>query len=113
MVGIGDPSDAVLQGRQAPRDPTVWVETVLRRQEMPEDEVRVVLTSADRTLVRRHLELHLERLEERLIAQRRTVAAAERLLSGRFVGTTTGQRDPRDARMKAGWSTLPFDGDGK
>ena len=40
----------------------------------------VVLTNADRELVRRHLELHLERLEERLVTQRR-VAAIERILA--------------------------------
>jgi hypothetical protein len=93
MVGIGDPPDAVVPERQVTRDPTVWAQMVLRRQEMPEDEVRVVLTSADRTLIRRHLALHLERLEERLIAQRRSVAAVERLLAGRSVRTTAGQRD--------------------
>jgi hypothetical protein len=47
---------------------------------MPPDELRVVLATADRELVRRHLELHLERIEECLITQRRSVAAAERIL---------------------------------
>lgn len=58
-----------------------WAETVLRDQGMPPDELRVVLTTADRELVRRHLELHLERLEERLVTQRRRVAAIERILA--------------------------------
>ena len=58
-----------------------WAEMVLRDQEMPPDELRVVLTTADRDLVRRHLELHLERLEELLITQRRSVAAVERILA--------------------------------
>ena len=57
-----------------------WAEMVLRDQEMPPDELRVVLATADRELVRRHLELHLERFEEWLISQRRSVAAAERIL---------------------------------
>jgi hypothetical protein len=48
---------------------------------MPPDELLVVLTSTDRDLVRRHLELHLERLEERLTTQRREVEAVERILS--------------------------------
>jgi hypothetical protein len=56
-------------------------ETVLRDQGMPPDELRVVLTTLDRDLVRQHLELHLERLEERLVAQRRWVAAIERILA--------------------------------
>jgi hypothetical protein len=34
----------------------------------------------DHELVRRHLELHLERVEEWLITQRRSVVAAERIL---------------------------------
>ena len=58
-----------------------WAETVLRDQGMPPDELRAVLTTADRKLVRRHLELHLERLEERLVTQRRRVAAIERILA--------------------------------
>jgi hypothetical protein len=57
-----------------------WAEMVLRDQEMPPDELRVVLATADVELVRRHLELHLERFEEWLISQRRSVAAAERIL---------------------------------
>jgi hypothetical protein len=48
---------------------------------MPPDELRAILTTADRELVRRHLELHLERLEERLLTQRRRVAAIERILA--------------------------------
>ena len=52
---------------------------------MPADELRVVLTSADPELVRRHLELHLELLDERLAAQKRLVEAIGLILT-----------DPRD-----------------
>lgn len=48
---------------------------------MSRDEIRIVLTTADRELIRRHLELHLERLEEQLSDQRRNVAAVERVLA--------------------------------
>ena len=58
-----------------------WAETVLRDQGMPPDELLIVLTTPDRGLVRRHLELHLERLEERLATQRRRVAAIGRILA--------------------------------
>jgi len=58
-----------------------WAETVLRDQGMPPDELRDVLTTADRELVRRHLQLDLERLEERLVRERREVAAIERILA--------------------------------
>jgi hypothetical protein len=47
---------------------------------MPGDELRVVLTSADPELVRRHLELHQEWLEERLAAQKRLVEAIRLIL---------------------------------
>ena len=71
---IPDPERPVASGSIA------WAEMVLRDQEMPPDELRVILTTADAELVRRHLELHLERFEERLTTQRRSVAAAERIL---------------------------------
>jgi hypothetical protein len=58
-----------------------WAEKVLRDQEMPPDELHLLLTTADRQLVHRHVELHLERLEEWLITQRRSVAAAEGILT--------------------------------
>jgi hypothetical protein len=70
-----DPRRQVVSGSLA------WAEMVLRDQEMPPDEIRVVLTIADRDLVRRHLELHMERLEEWLITQRRSVEAVELLLA--------------------------------
>jgi hypothetical protein len=58
-----------------------WAEKALRHQEMSPEDLRVVLTTADRELVRWHLELHLERLEERLVTQRRSVAEVERILT--------------------------------
>ena len=58
-----------------------WAEMVLRDQEMPPDELRAALTTADPELLRRLFELHLERLKEWLITQRRSVAAAERILT--------------------------------
>jgi hypothetical protein len=54
---------------------------LLRETGMPADEIRTLVTTADPELVRRYLELHRERLEERLVAQRRTLASVERLLS--------------------------------
>jgi Holliday junction resolvasome RuvABC endonuclease subunit len=54
---------------------------VLRDQGMSWDEIRVVSTTADRELIRRHLELHVERLEEWLRDQRRNIAAIERVLA--------------------------------
>lgn len=76
MIGVRlDPDRKVASGSRS------WAETVLRDQGMPLDEVRAVVTSPDRELVRRHLELHLERLEERLVTQRRRMAAIQRILA--------------------------------
>jgi hypothetical protein len=55
---------------------------VLLDQSMPPDDLRMVVTSDDPELIRRHLELHRERLEERLRTQRRRVDAIEQILSG-------------------------------
>ncbi|HET7928073.1 MAG TPA: hypothetical protein VFM40_00815 [Actinomycetota bacterium] len=47
----------------------------LRRNRMPRAEIRVVLGAEDPEIVRRHLELHRERLEEQYAAQRRELDA--------------------------------------
>ena len=77
---LDPPNDILDPEREVASGSIAWAEMVLRDQEMPPDELRVVLATADRELVRRHLELHLERFEEWLITQRRSVAAAERIL---------------------------------
>lgn len=51
---------------------------------MPAEEVDAVLAADDPRVVRRHLELHRERLVEDLSEHRRTLASLERaLLAGR------------------------------
>jgi DNA-binding transcriptional MerR regulator len=62
-----------------PRDRHTAART-LRDQGMPDREIREVLSSGDSVLVRRHLELHGERLQERLQQQRQTLASLEQLL---------------------------------
>lgn len=61
--------------------PLRWAEGVLRDQGMPREELGVVLSSEDAEIVRRHLELHLERLEESFLGQRRLAASALRILT--------------------------------
>jgi hypothetical protein len=51
---------------------------MLRRQGMPAKEIREILITNDGELIRRHLELHRERLDERLADERRAVADLER-----------------------------------
>jgi hypothetical protein len=54
---------------------------ILRDPGRPTDEFHVVLTSEDAEIVRRHLALHVERMEERLVEQRRRATWAEQLLT--------------------------------
>ena len=49
----------------------------LRNQGMPLEEVSAVLRAEDPVIVRRYLELHRERLEERLAEQLRTLERLE------------------------------------
>jgi hypothetical protein len=48
---------------------------------MPEAEIHSVVAARDPEVVRRHVELHIERLEERLARQRRILHRVERRLS--------------------------------
>jgi hypothetical protein len=63
------------------------VACTLLRHDMPLAEVRAVLGASDPATVRRYLELHRERLEERFVDGRRALATLERSLVDRL-GTT-------------------------
>ncbi|HEX9257638.1 MAG TPA: hypothetical protein VF907_05260 [Actinomycetota bacterium] len=52
----------------------------LREQGMPAAELQSILRSDDPVIVRRYLELHRERLEERLAEQVRTLERLEQQL---------------------------------
>ena len=62
------------------------VARILQSQEMPAEEIRAVLDAEDAQTVHRYLELHRERLEERLAEQRRLVIDLERSLTERVIG---------------------------
>jgi hypothetical protein len=51
---------------------------VLRRCQMPADEIRWVLTAEDPAVVHMILELHRERLEEELAERRKALGELER-----------------------------------
>jgi len=53
----------------------------LRHHDMPSEEIRAILGPDDPEIVRRYLELHGERLEEKLAEQRRTISCLERFLA--------------------------------
>ena len=60
----------------------------LRRCQMPEDEIRWVLTADDPAVVHMILELHRERLEEELAERRKALGELEARL--RASATTQG-----------------------
>ena len=53
-------------------------------QGMPEDEIRSILSAGDPRVVRRHLELHRERLMERAAEERAAVDRVEDALLTRL-----------------------------
>jgi len=59
----------------------VWAAEALRAQRMPAAEIGAVLEAEDPEEIRRRLELHGERLQERLVDQLRALARVERLLT--------------------------------
>jgi hypothetical protein len=92
---LASDTDSPLRLRQGTRSRRVaWAVSVLREQDMPADELRVVLTTSDRELIRHLLDLHLERLDERLVSQKQDLEAIGRILGGRLAGPP----DVRSAR---------------
>lgn len=68
--------------RDSSEGTAAWAAQVLAEQAMPPEEVSAILSTADSRVIRRHLALHLERLEESLSVQRRTIERIEKLLTG-------------------------------
>ncbi len=65
--------------------PVTWAERVLESQQMPSEEITAILATDDPEVVRRYLELHRERLRERLVDQFRALGVLEALLAQRDV----------------------------
>jgi hypothetical protein len=62
--------------------------STLEDQAMPSEEIAAMVRAHDPELVRRYLELHRERLEERLACERRTVDQLEGLLIAEWSGSS-------------------------
>jgi hypothetical protein len=60
---------------------TAWAARVLEEQAMPREEVTAILSTHDRRMIHQYLALHVERLEETLAAERRTIERIESLLT--------------------------------
>ena len=76
-----------------------WAERALLDQGMPPEEIDAVLAADDPRVVRRHLELHRERLVEDLSERRRTLASLERLLLAGRQGSWT---EPSSSMVQKG-----------
>jgi DNA-binding transcriptional MerR regulator len=63
-----------------PSNAVAYAICALEDQAMPLEEIAAIVRAHDPELVHRYLELHRERLEERLAGQRRTLDRLERLL---------------------------------
>ena len=70
----------------------VWAAEALRAQRMPAAEIGAVLEAEDAEEIRRRLQLHGERLQERLVDQLRTLARVERLLRDSLGPEAAGER---------------------
>jgi len=65
----------------ADADPEAGVIQILHELDMPPDDARALVEADDPVILRRYVELHGERLAERLADQRRTLVDLERTLS--------------------------------
>ena len=65
-------------------NPRTHAGDLLVEQGMPEDEIRSILAARDPRTVRRHLELHRERLMERAAEERAAVDRVEHALLTRL-----------------------------
>jgi hypothetical protein len=87
------------------RPPGSAPERVLVELGMPPEEIQAILVAEDPRLVRRHLELHLERLIEELMDRRRTLELLERELADAALGRA--RPDPVQSVEAGGSSTEP------
>ena len=75
---------------------------VLRRCQMPEDEIRWVLTAGDPAVIHITLELHRERLEEGLAERRNALGDLEARLTERAIqGESAGLNQVNTSSKRA------------
>lgn len=89
-------------GRMPPEDVDAHQQAgaiqILDASGMPRDEVRAVVTANDPSIIHRYIELHAERLAERLADQVQTLGRLERTLSQSIL-------DRRSASPSSRWSS--------
>jgi hypothetical protein len=74
-----------------------WATRVLLDNGMPPEEIQEVLTTDDARVVRRHMELHRERLVEELFDRHVALASLERVLSDAANKRAGDERRRRDS----------------
>lgn len=89
-------------GRMRPEDVDTYQEAsaiqILDALGMPRDELRAVVAADDPSIIHRHIELHRERLAERLADQLQTLRSLERTLNLAIL-------DRRSASPSSRWSS--------
>jgi hypothetical protein len=96
-VGAPPRSDMSISSRAV-----AYAMSALADQAMPSEEIAAMVRAHDPELVRRYLELHRERLEERLADQQRTLDLLERLLIAAWGCSGTDQGNAIEDTRTAG-----------
>lgn len=94
----GRVSDATKPASRFGSDLIASATRTLREQGMPPEEVETVLHVEDPQVLRRYMELHGERLDERLAAERRALAWVERSLALAILQQTDNAASRRDEK---------------
>ena len=91
-------------------NPMAWADITLRHHDMPSEEIRAILEADGPEIVRRYLELHGERLEEKVAEQRRTLACRERFLADAIERRNGKPETSSDRPVRSHHSRKPFAG---
>jgi hypothetical protein len=83
-------------------DPIASATRTLREQGMPPEEIEAVLVVEEPQVLRRYMELHRERLDERLAVEQRALAGAER-----FLALAMLERTDRETARRGGHGSPP------
>lgn len=83
-----DGPEAVKPASPIASDPIALAIRTLREQGMPRGEIETVLEATETQVLRRYMELHRERLEERLAAELRALTEVERFLAMAILALT-------------------------
>ena len=81
-------------------DPIASAKRTLREQGMPPGEIEAVLAADEPQVLRRYMELHRERLDEWVAAERRALGGVERFLALAILERTDRPTGPGATRAR-------------